>query len=137
MLVIFSSPTSTHPMKKGFISRQHATSIYGFVHSFVSFVICVSNKNLRPLLSKVGINQGVMVGGIQPLVKEDLRWKMTFIGRRPSVGRPPLVEDNLHQKNFESPPPWTLMSPPGEQFSAGLSRDFISFCLHIYEYQQI
>ena len=37
-------------------------------------------------------NQGVMVGGRQPLVEDDSRWKTISGGRRP------LVEDNLHWK---------------------------------------
>ena len=35
------------------------------------------------------IDQGVLVDGRRPLVKDDLWWKTTFGGRRPSV------EDNL------------------------------------------
>ena len=60
----------------------------------------------RQLLSKVGgwylvcwlfsqiykINQGVMVGGRQPSVEDDLRWKTTFGERWP------LVEGNLRWK---------------------------------------
>ena len=44
---------------------------------------------------KYKINQGVMVGERRPLLEDNLRWKMTFIGRQPSVGRRPLVEGNL------------------------------------------
>ena len=35
-------------------------------------------------------NLGVMVGGRWPSVEDDLQWKTTFIGRRPSMGRPAL-----------------------------------------------
>ena len=38
---------------------------------------------------KYKINQGVMVGGRQPLVEDNLLWKTTFGGRQP------LVEDDL------------------------------------------
>ena len=41
---------------------------------------------------KYKINQGVMVGGRQPLVEDNLRWKTTFVGRQPSV------EDDLRWK---------------------------------------
>ena len=66
---------------------------------------------------KYKINQGVMVGGRRPQVKDDLQWKMIFSGRQPSVEddhrwktpfgeRRPLVEDDLRWKTtFSGRPP--------------------------------
>ena len=34
------------------------------------------------------------IGG-HPLLEDDICWKMTIIGRRPSVGRQALVEDDI------------------------------------------
>ena len=69
-----------------------------FLYQHQHMALCVSfcsvkKKNIRPFLSKVGdwdlvcwlflqnkINQGVMVGGRQPFVKDSLWWKMTFSG---------------------------------------------------------
>ena len=90
------------------IFRQHAASIYGFVRSCVSFV---RQKKFRPLLSKVGgwdlvcwllsqiLDQPRCYGRWKTtFCKDDQRWKTTFIGKQPSVGRWPSVEDNFWWK---------------------------------------
>ena len=63
------------------IFRQHAASIYGFVHLYV----CYIKQNFRPLLGKVGdLWWKMTLGGRQPLLEDDLQWKTTFSERRPS-----------------------------------------------------
>ena len=75
------------------------------------FVFHLSKQFFRPFLGKKGgwnlvcwlyshkwkINKGVMIGGRHPWVEDNLWWKITFGGRRPSVEQP-LVEEGLRQK---------------------------------------
>ena len=56
---------------------HHASGNAGRRLRFGTYVEC-SHKYM--------INHGVMVGGRQPSVEDDLHWKMTSIGRQTSVG---------------------------------------------------
>ena len=122
-----SSSSSIH-----LVFRQHAASIYGFVCSFrfVSFV-CFVKKNvcLNDQAHIAWFTSGVAQGSSEE--EDDLWWKTTFDGRRPSTEddlwqktifteddlwrRQPLTEDDLQygysilpEKNIFDSSPWQL-----------------------------
>ena len=92
-----------------FFFRQHAASIYGFVCLFRSFVkknYCL-NDQAHFAWFTLWVPRGQLGGSSG--AEEDLQWKTTFDGRRPSMeddlqwkttsdGRCPLMEDDLWQK---------------------------------------